>query len=374
MTNAGATRALGLHGWRVGVRCSASSSASWGPPEDPEQEQEPDEWEKALSPDALQRFFELNAGQWQGTLVQFDFHGCPVQAVPVALSASALGTGNTCRLHQTLRIKPGPQRKGAAEDVGAMTKWVEVNLPEMNRFSVDSRHQVGYFEEEGAYAVSHLTAEVLGEVLRVGILGEGAEDSVEVPGDLKLPTERPALVSEVCLSSRATKASRARAFHVLDPRGLIDTVAVFLEGQEGAPSPQLKPQFSIGDILGKWQGTAKVSRSDLYGATTEERPIETSYSISDDTLSVESTSGSRVIHSKGVLSSNVLLFNGGLQTIFLPGGMSFTFPQVVPRGNSFFFEFGWLAPDGMFRQRIIRTYDADGMVVSTTLSQEEKLT
>lgn len=46
---------------------------------------------------------------------------------------------------------------------------------------------------------------------------------------MKLPSTRPALVSEVCLSSQG---SRARAFHVLDPRGVIDTISVFVESQE----------------------------------------------------------------------------------------------------------------------------------------------
>lgn len=44
-----------------------------------------------------------------------------------------------------------------------------------------------------------------------------------------MPSTRPALVSEVCLSSQGT---RARAFHVLDPRGVIDSIAVFVESQQ----------------------------------------------------------------------------------------------------------------------------------------------
>jgi len=41
--------------------------------------------------------------------------------------------------------------------------------------------QVGFFEADGAYALSHLTAEMLGHVLRVGALGEGADPADEDP-------------------------------------------------------------------------------------------------------------------------------------------------------------------------------------------------
>lgn len=86
----------------------------------------------------------------------------------------------------------------------------------------------------------------------------------------------------------------------------------------------------------------------------------------------ESTRGSRTMRSKGHLDSNVLQYDGGLQTTFLPGGMSFSYPKIVPRGSSFFFEFSWLLPGTSSRQRIIRTFDPDGTVVSTALLSESR--
>lgn len=86
----------------------------------------------------------------------------------------------------------------------------------------------------------------------------------------------------------------------------------------------------------------------------------------------ESTRGAITMRSKGHLDSNVLQYDSGLQTTFLPGGMSFSYPRIVPRGSAFFFEFSWLQPDASCRQRIVRTYDPDGMVVSTALLCESR--
>lgn len=146
-------------------------------------------------------------------------------------------------------MKPGPQLASASAD-GASDAWGEWQIPEMNRFTVDNRHQVcdswlnnlftlffvehhsspwrcslhvlpmqshladalraslavpwgpcstrrsrsdnsaaplllmvqvGFFGTDGAYALSHLTAEMLGHVLRVGVLGAGADPDDEDP-------------------------------------------------------------------------------------------------------------------------------------------------------------------------------------------------
>lgn len=45
--------------------------------------------------------------------------------------------------------------------------------------------------------------------------------------------------------------------------------------------------------------------------------------------------------------------------------------KSVGKSQSFYFEFGWSERPG-YRRRLVRTFDTDGVVVSTTLSTEFK--
>lgn len=56
--------------------------------------------------------------------------------------------------------------------------------------------------------------------------------------NLKLPSRRPSLVCENCLYSLEQDA-RVRAFHIMDPKGVLDMFIVFLEerGSGGVPHP-----------------------------------------------------------------------------------------------------------------------------------------
>ncbi|CAI7822632.1 unnamed protein product [Closterium sp. NIES-54] len=117
--------------------------------------------------------------------------------------------------------------------------------------------QVAWFPDHRAYALSHQTAEDLVRALAVGVVGAetaDADEAAEVIGGVKLPSRRPALVSETCLflsepvseagSEPLSEASseadrnwgnrRVRAFHVLDSKGMIDTLGVFVEEREGS--------------------------------------------------------------------------------------------------------------------------------------------
>jgi len=53
--------------------------------------------------------------------------------------------------------------------------------------------------------------------------------------NLKLPSRRPSVVCENCLYS-LQRDKRARAFHILEPKGTVDMLIVFLEERsDGAP-------------------------------------------------------------------------------------------------------------------------------------------
>jgi len=56
--------------------------------------------------------------------------------------------------------------------------------------------------------------------------------------NLKLPSRRPSVVCENCLYS-LQRDRRARAFHILEPKGTVDMLILFLEERSDGPPPVL---------------------------------------------------------------------------------------------------------------------------------------
>lgn len=82
------------------------------------------------------------------------------------------------------------------------------------------------------------------------------------------------------------------------------------------------------------------------------------------------------VHWTGTVSDYLVTFDGGYQMILLPGGMYMGCPcdvaKSVAESKSFHLEFCWLeTPDK--RQRLVRTYDVQGLAVSSTYFLETKL-
>ncbi|CAI5994720.1 unnamed protein product [Closterium sp. NIES-64] len=141
---------------------------------------------------------------------------------------------------------------------------------------------VAWFPDYRAYALSHQTAEDLVRALAVGVVGAEAADAdeaAEVIRGVKLPSRRPALVSETCLflsepvseagsepgSEPPAEASseedvtwgnrRVRTFHVLDSKGMIDTLGVFVEEREGAGEDGSGATTAHArELLEEWEG------------------------------------------------------------------------------------------------------------------------
>ncbi|KAK0575317.1 hypothetical protein LWI29_037142 [Acer saccharum] len=95
---------------------------------------------------------------------------------------------------------------------------------------------------------------------------------------------------------------------------------------------------------------------------------------------ISSTSGgpdvTTNVHWTGTLSDNLVTFDGGYQITLLPGGMYIGCPcniaKSVAESKSFHLEFGWVESSGK-RQRLVRTYDVEGLAVSSTYFSEMKL-
>lgn len=78
---------------------------------------------------------------------------------------------------------------------------------------------------------------------------------------------------------------------------------------------------------------------------------------------------------KGTMSENLVTYDGGYQITLLPGGMYMGCPcdvaKSVAESKSFHLEFCWLETPNL-RQRLVRTYDVQGLAVSSTYFSETK--
>lgn len=247
--------------------------------------------------------------------------------------------------------------------------------------------QINIFPKEKAFALRYQTAGMLETVLRLGILGED-DIGEEFPKNLKLPSRRPAIVCESCLFS-LEKDMRARAFHIMDPKGIIEMLLIFLEerGSVVVIPPSLDDSKGntnrIMPHIGRWKGHSVTKRSGVYGATIAEADTTAVLEIDDKgqlIQEISSTSKSNDVttnvHWTGTILNNLVTFDGGFQVTLLPGGMYMGCPcdvsKSVAESKSFHLEFCWLESAGK-RQRLIRTYDVEGLAVSSTYHTETKL-
>lgn len=76
------------------------------------------------------------------------------------------------------------------------------------------------------------------------------------------------------------------------------------------------------------------------------------------------------------MSDNLIIFDGGFQMTILPGGMYMGCPcdvgKSVAQSQSFHLEFCWMESLDK-RQRLVRTYDVEGLAVSSTYFTEVRV-
>ncbi|XP_050229907.1 uncharacterized protein LOC126679011 [Mercurialis annua] len=333
----------------------------------------------AMPIDNLRKFCELNTGKWIGSFHQFDTHGKLIQKVNTRLSVGTYGEDELMSLIQTLYIKQPPIYDDEPE-------WAEYKIKETNMFTVDKYQQIGFFPNERAFALRYQTAGMLETVLRQGVLGED-DTGEESPRNLKLPSRRPSLVCENCLYSQE-RDRRARAFHIMDPKGFVEMLLVFLEDRGDAvlSHPSLDSNMDnatrILPFLGRWKGHSITKRSGVYGATMAEADTIALLEMDDSGQLIQditSTSGggdvTTNVHWTGNMEGDLVMFEGAYQVTLLPGGMYMGYPsnvaKCVEESWSFHLEFCWLEAPGK-RQRLVRTYDVEGLAVSSTYFSEIK--
>lgn len=316
---------------------------------------------------------------------QFDGSGEMLQRVSTTLSASSYGEDDLISLIQTLYIKQ-PSSSTIVSGHDSEPEWMEYKIKETNLFTVDKYQQIGFFPTEKAFSLRYQTVGMLETVLRAGVLGED-DTGEEFPRNLKVPSRFPSVVCENCLYS-LNNDMRARAFHIMDPKGVLDMLLIFLE-QRGDATP-CTSSWSLHDVperiipfLGQWNGHSITKRSGVYGATIAEAETISFLEMDDigqvvqDITSTSSTNGSTTnIHWSGRVTGNAIKYDGGYQLTLLPGGMYMGFPcdiaKSVAQLQSFHLEFCWMESLEK-RQRLVRTYDKDGLVVSSTYFIETRV-
>ncbi|VVB09227.1 unnamed protein product [Arabis nemorensis] len=343
--------------------------------------------DESMSIDNLRGFVDLNVGKWTGSFHQFDGNGNLLHKIDTRLSASSYGEDELISLNQSLYIKQPTSATSVAEEEEEEPEWVEYKIKETNMFTVDKYQQIGYFPKERAFSLRYQTAGMLDTTLRQGVLGED-DTGEESPRFLKLPSRRPALVCENCLYS--TKMDRrARAFHIMDPKGVLEMLIVFLEerGVENLTHPVLDNSQDDGEritpFLGTWKGRSVTKRSGVYGATLSEADTIAVLEMNDKGQVVQDISSTSDVknvttnvHWVGKMSNNLVTFEEGYQMTLLPGGMYMGCPCDVSKSvaelKSFHLEFCWLESP-VSRQRLVRTYDHEGLAVSSTYFSEMKV-
>ncbi|XP_051117300.1 uncharacterized protein LOC127242009 [Andrographis paniculata] len=337
--------------------------------------------EMSISIDVLKRFIGLNLGNWTGSFHQFDGNGNLLHKISTKLAASSYGEEELMSLIQSLYIKQPPFSGFGTPDE---PEWFEYKIKESNMFTVDKYQQIGFFPEEKAFALRYQTAGMLEMVIRQGVLGED-DTGEESPRNLKLPSRRPAIVCENCLYSLVRDA-RIRAFHILDPKGILEMLLVFLEERDSTvinhPSfGNFKDSDRLTPHLGTWKGHSTTKRSGVYGATIAEADTIATLEMTQDgqlIQDIKSKSDGKetaTVNWTGSLSNNLITFDGGFQVTLLPGGMYMGCPTDVAKSvqelKSFHLELCW-AESPSKRQRLVRTFDAEGLAVSSTYFLETK--
>ncbi|CAM8997863.1 unnamed protein product [Rhodiola kirilowii] len=279
--------------------------------------------EESISIDVLKNFIKINVGKWTGSFYQFDANGKLLNTIPTKLSASSYGEDELISLIQTLYIRQ-PLSNTSISGSDEQPEWWEYKIKETNMFTVDKYQQIGFFQDERAFALRYQTAGMLDTILRQGVLGED------------------------------------------------DT---------GEESP--KNTIESEKFLGKWKGHSVTKRSGVYGATIAESDTISSLEYDDNGQLIQEMSstsdGGDVttnVHWTGTLSNNLITFDKGYQLTLLPGGMYMGCPcniaNSVADSKSFHLEFCWLG-SATKRQRLVRTFDIEGLAVSSTYFSETKL-
>lgn len=171
---------------------------------------------------------------------------------------------------------------------------------------------------------------------------------------------------------------RLRAVHQFAVGGEAERFTLVREKRFGAGATE-NPPLTLGQLLGRWEGSAQTLFPDLRNPETFRTTLEVQRTGTDGVEQrITLASGDDrpdEIRSKGRVEGSMLEFEGGahpVRVLMLPDGASLTFPHRVEVGERFFVEAGWLI-EPTLRQRLISSYSPKGDWSSLTLVTERQV-
>lgn len=165
--------------------------------------------------------------------------------------------------------------------------------------------------------------------------------------------------------------ARLRLVQLFEPGGQLSDLVLIRETRAGTTAI-VRPQLSIDQLLGTWQGQAITYRTDW----SVSQPSATELTVSQtapNTITQTWRSGTATGQSQAKLDGSRLIFEKtGHQLLFLPNGGSSLCPQTIQRQTAFRCEIGWLIEPAV-RLRLTREYQTNGDWVQQTWIKEKKI-
>lgn len=262
-------------------------------------------------------------GAWQGSFTRFSPQGQVQEDIPSLVTLA--GQDNPPHLCQTIQQ--------FAADTGALIYEKQLEYSSLNRSTL--------FFENGAFSQGSM---------QFGPFSEFGAELGFIEGDRRL-----------------------RLVQLFDPKSHLATLTLIREHRQDTPAAE-SPPLTVEHLLGEWRGDAVT----LYPDWRAPSYYGTSLTIrrEGDRLHQRLTAPQMQLASTARIEGSTLIFDQGrfpMQVLLLPGGASSNTPLTIPRGYPFFLEAGWLITDRL-RQRMIRSYDAQGGWSSLTLITEHRIT
>jgi hypothetical protein len=169
---------------------------------------------------------------------------------------------------------------------------------------------------------------------------------------------------------------RLRLVLMFGPDSHLRQITLIREQRAGTSAPE-RPKLQVDDLVGTWQGTAVTLYPDW--RNPEQYPTTLTVTRDGPSLTQSLTFGREdaphTVTSTAIIGDDCLQFQQGtqpIQVLLLPDGASVNCPTQIQVRQPFFLEVGWLLQPTL-RQRLIRSYNAQGEWISLTLVTERRL-
>ncbi len=166
---------------------------------------------------------------------------------------------------------------------------------------------------------------------------------------------------------------RLRCVLLYKGQNQLSSITLIREFRRGS-NAQERPQLTLEQLLGKWQGTAYTGYPDFRPLKKFETSLEVNQ-LDSQKIQQQLIFSGTTLTSTAQIEGNKLIFKTGdspRQILLLPDGTSTNTPLKLELRKPFFLEVSWLVNEKE-RQRLIRNYDATGAWTSSNLVIEHKI-